>query len=100
MESAIRPIVTVALTATQIALAGFWTWGYTYAEPAFAALSPFTSMVLVFWFKDRTDEKAREATVAAVAAATTGTGNGAAPLLARVNETTEDTNRIVNEELK
>jgi hypothetical protein len=58
-----------------------------------AALSPFTSMALIFWFKDRTDEKAREATVAAVAAAS-GTGSGA-PLLRKVDETTEDTNQRV-----
>ena len=52
----IRPFVTGTLVLAQIALAGAWTAGMNGAEPAFAALSPFTMMVVTFWFKSREGE--------------------------------------------
>lgn len=52
----VRPLVTFGLVAAQVALAFFWTQGADAAEPAFAALSPFTMMVVTFWFKDRQGE--------------------------------------------
>jgi hypothetical protein len=52
----VRPFVTGTLVLAQIALAGAWTAGMDGAEPAFAALGPFTMMVVTFWFKDRQGE--------------------------------------------
>lgn len=61
MENArgiVRPLVTFGLVAAQVALAFLWTQGADNAEPAFAALSPFSMMALTFWFKSREAEEA------------------------------------------
>lgn len=70
-DNLVRPVVTVTLTAASIALAVMWTLGLTHAEQAFAALSPFTSMCLIFWFRSREEQRTTEVTAAAVAAAIT-----------------------------
>jgi hypothetical protein len=99
VERFVRPLVTVVLVVAQIALAGWWANGSSGAEPAFAALSPFTSMALIFWFKSRDEQKAAAATVAAVSAASAAgsTPGVASPLLRKVDETTTDTNERVRD---
>lgn len=67
-DGLVRPLVTLTLVGAQIALAYFWTAGAVGAEKAFAALSPFTSMALIFWFRSRDEASAVQATVAAVQA--------------------------------
>lgn len=78
VEAIVRPLVTVVLVAAQIALAFVWAFFDGRAEQAFAALSPFTSMAVIFWFKSRDEEHAAEATATAVAAVATP-GAPAAP---------------------
>ena len=53
IKAAVRPTVTWGLVASQAALAFLWADGREAAQEAFAALGPFTMMVLVFWFKTR-----------------------------------------------
>jgi len=54
LRSLVRPTVTWGLVIVQSVIAVGWATGaLTQAESAFAALSPFTMMTLVFWFKDR-----------------------------------------------
>lgn len=49
----VRPVVTLGFSAAQIGIAYLWTTGVDGAEQAFAALTPFTMMIVTFWFKDR-----------------------------------------------
>ena len=53
IKSLVRPTVTWSLVASQALLAFAWMDGREAAPDAFAALGPFTMMVLVFWFKTR-----------------------------------------------
>ena len=55
-SSLVRPLSTGMFGIAQIGLAIAWTMGMAGAEPAFAALSPFTMMIITFWFKSRSDE--------------------------------------------
>lgn len=53
-QSLVRPIVTVGLVGAQVGIAALWSVESTEGvEQAFAALAPFTMMVVTFWFKDR-----------------------------------------------
>jgi hypothetical protein len=52
VQTMVRPAVTFGLVAVQAGLAVSWITNGG-AEPAFAALSPFTMMAITFWFKDR-----------------------------------------------
>ena len=52
----VRPITTGTFGLAQIGLAVGWAYGMDGAEQAFAALSPFTMMIITFWFKSRSDE--------------------------------------------
>ena len=53
--SLVRPITTLLFSAASIGLAYAWTQGADGAKEAFAALSPFTMMIITFWFKSRED---------------------------------------------
>lgn len=55
LRGIVRPAVTFGLVAAQVALAFAWLEGGESAEKAFAALSPFTMMVVTFWFKERSE---------------------------------------------
>lgn len=58
-DALVRPIITLGLVAAQIALAVAWAMGLHAAEPAFAGLGAFTMLVVVYWFKERSEAKAR-----------------------------------------
>jgi len=61
LRSLVRPSVTWLLVVVQSTLAVGWATGtFSGAESAFAALSPFTMLVLVYYFKERTEEHDRE----------------------------------------
>lgn len=53
LRAIVRPAVTFGLVAAQVALAFAWLENKDAAEPAFAALAPFTMMALTFWFRER-----------------------------------------------
>ena len=55
--SSVRPIVTYTFVVGQIALAAAWAAGLPKAEPAFAALSAFTMMIVKDYFDARKQEK-------------------------------------------
>ena len=53
-QSLVRPVVTVSLVGAQVSIAWLWSVEKTEGvEQAFAALAPFTMMVVTFWFKER-----------------------------------------------
>jgi hypothetical protein len=58
LSALVRPVVTLGFVSAQIATAGAWTQGANGAEQAFAALSPFTSMVVTYYFKERSEQAA------------------------------------------
>lgn len=52
-RGAVRPLVTFAFVLAQIGVAIGWMAGMGAAEPAFAALSPFTMLIVRDYFEDR-----------------------------------------------
>jgi len=53
LRSSVRPVVTFAFVLGQLSLAGAWAYGAGAAEAAFAALSPFTMLIVRDYFEDR-----------------------------------------------
>lgn len=53
LRSAVRPVVTFAFVLAQIGVAVGWMLGTPAAEPAFAALSPFTMLIVRDYFESR-----------------------------------------------
>jgi hypothetical protein len=53
----VRPLVTLLLVGAQVVLGVAWAHGWENAAAAFAGLGTFTMFVLVFYFKERSDQR-------------------------------------------
>ena len=59
LRGSVRPLVTFAFVGGQIVLAAAWAVGAPLAEPAFAALAPFSMLVLRDYFVGREQAERR-----------------------------------------
>ena len=59
LRGVVRPLVTFTLVGGQIVLAAAWAAGLAHAEQAFAALGPFTMLVLRDYFVGREQAERR-----------------------------------------
>lgn len=57
INASVRPVVTYLFVMAQIGIGLGWMVGLAKAEPAFAALTPFTMMIVKQYFDDRRAEK-------------------------------------------